>query len=324
MRYQKVAQLADFLIVQALRGEVDDDGLHDAPDLEHGLELAHYVLVIPCELNLNQVLLTALLLRLKIFQDILVELGLLGDFDGEDILNLLLASGRLRASHGYHVLDGLVELHIQLVEGEVHILDEDHQGLEGQRGHLAAVEVQLLQALIRAECLDDEDDAVVTHPLDIGETESLKLGHSHSGCLDYARGLHHGRLEKLCLGETLSHLHAQLTLHGLVPLGDAGIQDRGLFRGLLLKIFGRSLNSQELGEEVRLFITEIVHLREISLFYLLASEELNGGLDEEEGILAAKVQHELEEDLLLKVLDDVRLYNHVVPQLRLDVLLELL
>ena len=133
MRYQQVAQLADFLIVQALRGEVDDDGLHDAPDLEHGLELAHYVLVVPCELNLHQVLLTALLLRLKIFQDILVELGLLGDFDGEDILNLLLASGRLRASHGCHVLDGLVELHIQLVEGEVHILDEDHQGFEGQR-----------------------------------------------------------------------------------------------------------------------------------------------------------------------------------------------
>lgn len=210
------------------------------------------------------------------------------------------------------------------MEGEVYILDEDHQGLERQRGHLAAVEVQLLQTLIRAECLDDEDDAVVTHPLDILEIEGLKLGHSHSGCLDYARGLHHGRLEKLSLGETLSHLHAQLTLHGLVPLGDAGIQDRGFFRGLLLEILGGSLNSQELGEEVRLFITEIVHLREIRLLYLLAPEELNGGLDEEEGVLAAQVQHELEEYLLLQVLDDVRLYNHVISQLRLDVLLELL
>ena len=139
MHYQQVTQLADFLVVQALGGEVDDDRLHDAPDLEHGVELAHYVLVAACELNLHQVLLAALLLRLQVLQDILVELGLLRDFDGQDILNLLLACGGLRASHGGHILDGLVELHIQLVEGEVHVLDEDHQGLEGKGAHLAAI-----------------------------------------------------------------------------------------------------------------------------------------------------------------------------------------
>ena len=168
---QQLTQLANFRIVQALRGEVDNDGLHDAPDLEHRVEFSHDVLVVACELNLHQVLLSALLLWLEVFQDTLVELGLLGDLEGQEILHLFLArGGTLRRSHGDQILDGLIELHIQLVEGEVYVLDEDHKGLKGQRGHLAAVEVQLLQTLIRAERLDDEDYAVVTHSLDIRKT----------------------------------------------------------------------------------------------------------------------------------------------------------
>lgn len=91
-----------------------------------------------------------------------------------------------------------------------------------------------------------------------------------------------------------------------------------------MEILRGSLNAQELGEEISLLITEIVHLRKIHLLYLLAPKELNGGLDEEVGVLAAQVKHELHKALLLQILDDVHLYNHVITQLRLDILLELL
>jgi hypothetical protein len=58
---------------------------------------------------LHQVLLSALLLWLEVFQDTLVELGLLGDLEGQEILHLFLArGGTLRRSHRDQILNGLI------------------------------------------------------------------------------------------------------------------------------------------------------------------------------------------------------------------------